>query len=428
MRMRTGKTRVALGYCYGSKCKRILVVAPLSAVPGWEKEYKLITFGLPLVDLTTRGSVKDKAFKLKQTRDAIVLINYESYWRKPLRDQILKWTPDAVILDEAHRIRHRGARQSRYAHTLGERDHVRVKLALTGTPVTNGLQDIWSIYRFLDRSTFGTYLEFENEYIIKGGFEGREIKGYKNEDKAEQIIADSSYQWEGSFPVPEDVAIPVRLTPGTQKVYKELAKKAITEVVNAQGESRVVVARIVLTLLIRLQQISCGFVRDVGEDLIEISQEKGEAAIDLITDALAGHEKVIVFCRFLHDLDLLQRLAPKHWRVGRMDGAADKKKIRADFEAGKLDVIFAQTRTASLGVDFSNASVGIFFSVSHSLDEFIQAKARMDGYNQQKNVIFYHLIATPTDEQIYKALKSKTRIAERLTDLHYAFELLGGKE
>ena len=437
MRMRTGKTRVALSYAALERCERVLVVAPVSAIPGWESEFAIVQQNLrepwpvTLIDVSAGSVTKRKALiqdLIRNKEPAVVLVNWDVYWREPLRTWLLKWEPDAVILDESHRIRHRGSRRARFAHIISTKPHVRVCLALSGTPITNGTQDAWSVMRPIAPQLFGTFADFERQYLIMGGFRGKQIMGSKNEDDLHDKIDRLSFKWEGRFPEPTDVVVPVTLSAKTRKAYDTLKRKSIVELNDAQGKPRTVVATIVLTLILRLQQVTCGFTVDVTEQKIELGDEKARVAIDLIENAVANKERVIVFCRFSHDLDLLERMMPKDVRHDRIDGSRSSTQRRdtiAALHAGNLDVIIAQTKSASLGVDFTPANVGIFYSAGFSLDEFIQAKARMDGYNQSKSVAFYHLLATNTvDQDIYAALQAKTQIAQRVTDLSYALNLI----
>lgn len=421
-----GKTRVALAYTIERDCRRVLVVLPLSVASVWSRECALIGYPLPIVDLTY-GSVKERSERLRAAHDGIVLVNYESYWREPLRSAIEKWYPDAVLLDEAHRVRHRGSRQARFAHLLGKRTFVRVRLALSGTPITNGLEDAWSLLKFIDPSVWPTWQEFERRHLIINPWY-RGIEGYQNVPECEAKIASRSFQWDSDLPAPPDVRIDVRLEPKTLRVYNELRKQAIVELQNAAGETRVVLARIALTLLMRLQQVTSGFAREVDGEDVPIGTEKADATIDLIHDAIAEKRRVVVFARFLHDLNLLeQRLSGV--RVGRIDGSIPvqaRAQMIANFDAGLLDVMLVQTRAGSLGIDLASASVAIFYSVGYSLDEFLQAKGRLSGALRQRHpVTFYHMIATGTiDEQVYQALLDKTQLAQRVTDLNYALKLL----
>ena len=430
MEMGTGKTRVSLIWTAYKQCRRVLVVCPISVVGVWEREARLIGYELPVIDLTAAGSIKERAAFLRKTDSALILINYESYWRRPLRDVILAWQPDCVILDEAHRIRHRQSRHSRFAHVLRDKG-IPNRLALTGTPIVNGLQDVWSLYRFIDPRVFGErYSDFALTYIRMGGFRNMQIRGYLNVPEANAKIAATSYQAKKRADLPErqDIVVPIKLSPETRRAYTTLRDQAIARVRDTEGEERIVLARIVLTLLIRLQQITSGFVRDESDDdPVTISTEKVDATVDLINDAVAQGLKVVVFARFLHDVDSIRDRLSTSIRsavfTGRQTGRV-RKQIEQDFHQGKYDVIVSQIKAASLGIDLTPANIAIFTSVSFSLDDFLQAKDRLHRPGQTRPVSYYLLIAEDTvDEKVYDALRNKMSIASRVTSLTYALDL-----
>lgn len=432
MEMGTGKTRTALAYADGAGARRVLVVCPLSVAGVWELECRDVGYSLPVVDLTEQDSLAKRAALLKCTGDALVVINYESYWREPLRKAILDWRPDTVILDEGHRIRHRGARQSRFAHALADQPFVTRRLLLTGTPITNGLQDAWSLYRFIDASVFGKrFVDFQNAYLMLGGWQGRQIVDYRNVGIARQRIDASSYQCKKRGLLGRrDQPIPVRLDSETLRVYAELKRRAMVEVADANGQPTTVVARIALTLLLRLQQLTSGFLRDVGADIVEVGDDKGRRAVELITDAIDGGERVVLFARFLHDIELVRSLLPPSVRVAIIQGGVpirERKRIMAAFKAGEYDVVLGQIKTASEGIDLTAASVAIFMSVGYSLHEFLQAKDRIHRIGQTRDVLYYHLLAARTvDVRVYRDLQAKINIAGRLTSLTYALDLFSG--
>lgn len=430
MEMRLGKTRAALVYTEFRKCRRVLVVCPSIAIGVWDDECAEIGYGLPVIDLTSAGTIKERAAKLRATGDAIVLINYESYWRPPLRGAIEKWGLDAVILDEGQRIRHRGSRHSVFAHRLSTALNVPIRLLLTGTPSNNGLQDMFSLYKFINPRVFGTdYADFTAQYLIMGGYARREVKGYRQVERATALISATSYQASATHAhQQEDIRVPVKLS--DPSLYETLRKAAVAEIETLRGEKRQVIARTVLTLLLRLQQTTSGFVRPADDGPTEtVSTEKLDAAKELVADSLAAGRKVVIFVRFLHDMESLQSAFGPHVRVATLVGGQTvktRRQILDDFRDGKFDVVVAQIKVASVGIDLSTASVGIFYSVTFSLDEFLQAKARLLGRNQIRDVTYYHIVAKGTvDEKIYKALSAKIHIGSLITDLRYSLDLVG---
>ena len=104
----------------------------------------------------------------------VFTINYESTWRDGIFDALDEYDADLIIADESQRIKTHDAEQSKALHRLG--DKARYKMILSGTPVQNEAIDIFSQYRFLDPSIFGTnFYAFRGRYCEMGGFNRKQI-------------------------------------------------------------------------------------------------------------------------------------------------------------------------------------------------------------------------------------------------------------
>lgn len=439
MEMGTGKTRVALTYAEREHFHRVLIVCPISVSSVWEQE--IVKLGLDvLVRNLTSASIVQRTEMLNfyreqqavEHRPLYIIVNYESFWRMPLREQLQKWRPDLVILDEAHRIKGRSTRQSKFAHSLTA--IVQARVALSGTPVTNGLQDLYSIYRFIDPLVFGTrYADFESRYVKKGGFQGYQIVGYYNEEEIAQKVRDTAFQISKAealdLPERTDTVIPVKLSAKTRAKYMEVKKNAIAEI---EGEDEngipkrgVVLARIVLTTILRLQQITNGFVTtDTGETVI-MSDEKLSICKELTSDAVEEGHQVVIFCRFLKDIARLSDAIPESATIhGSVPQPERARRLKA-FQEGNIKVLICQIQVASLGIDLTASDIGIFYSTGFSLADFLQSRDRLHRHGQTKKVTYYHLLGERTvDHQVYEALQSKQQIASKVVNLDYARSLL----
>lgn len=440
MEMGVGKTRVALSYCERQQFQKVLIVSPISVAAIWQEEVRKVGIDATVLNLTS-GSIAERCQKINFYREDLaayndkplyIILNYESYWRSPLKEAILRWQPDCVILDEAHRIKGRTTRQSKFAHTLGSR--VDSRLALTGTPVTNGLQDLFSIYRFIDPYVFGTrWIDFETRYLKMGGFQGYSIVGYRNEEEAARKVRQTAFQISKAealdLPERTDVTVPVPLSYSTQQKYDEFKIHAIAEI-EGEGEDGlpkrgVVLARIVLSSILRLQQIANGFtVTEFGETIL-LSEEKIDTCRELVQDALEQGQQVVVFCRFLKDISRLAvRLPHSETIYGEVKEQERAARILR-FREGKTKVLICQIQVASLGIDLTAASIAIFYSTGFSLTDFVQARDRLHRIGQRKPVTYYHLLASDTvDEKVMAALQAKTQIAAKIVDLDYSRQLL----
>ena len=99
----------------------------------------------------------------------MAVINYEAVWRDYILPELFDWAPDMVIADESQRIKSHDAAQSIAMHRLGDR--AAYKMILSGTPIQNSAIDLYSQFRFLDPTVFGSnFYAFRNRYARMGGF------------------------------------------------------------------------------------------------------------------------------------------------------------------------------------------------------------------------------------------------------------------
>ena len=433
MEMGTGKTRVTIETASRIRsCRRILVVLPLSAAGVWRREIRKWAPEARSVT-TTRSSIKLRALRVKHLRErnparrVYLLVGYESFWREPLRRQILRWEPDMIVYDEAHRLKSWRTRQSKFAHSLAAKNNKihtpRFILPLTGTPMPNGPQDAFSIFKAFDPSVLGTrYSNFEATYIKKGGYMGYQIVGYKNQRELQDKIALHSFRITKAealdLPPQVDVVIPVELSRKGRYYYEKMAKDAIVQIDEASSRGTAL-GRIVLSQELRLQQIASGFVRveEKGE-IVTFDTSKRDALKDLLSDVLLSEECAVVFCRFRRDVEnacaVARELKADTFRLdGTVSQSTREKYIRqfSNHYSDRPAVLVAQIQVAALSIDLTAAHVGIFYSRNWSYLDYDQARSRLHRHGQEHKVTYYHLIATNTiDEKIQKKLANKEEV------------------
>lgn len=436
MDMGTGKTRVAIDTAFSrSDCYRVLVVCPKAVVGVWRENLQKFALDHNWVCWDLRkGTVKAKAEDLKKwlktpASKQFVIVNYDSIWRVPMGDLILRSKFNMVVLDESHRAKAAGSKVSKYLAMLGKR--TRYKMCLSGTPMANSPLDVYGQYRFLDPTIFGTnhYL-FLQEYAVMGGPDLKFIVGFKNQRRLNEKFSSLAYTCKM-----EDVADKIKLPeclPPTQrmvgipakdrKTMKELAKEFVAEC----GSGHVVVNNVLVSLL-RMQQICSGFcmtresVFDT-EKTQELNTAKEDELFDILSD-LSPLSSVVVFCVFRHDLRAIERSARKAKRdyfelSGSENTLDDWKKVDGA-------VIGVQIQAGSEGVDMTKANHAIYFSIPHSLAMYNQSKARLYRPGQTRPVAFTHLIAEETiDEALYKSLLKKEDVIESIKSGTFDFGYL----
>jgi len=418
MEQGTGKTLSAIavaGYRFQQKqVKRLLVVCPLSVISVWHNEFfKHANFPYRMVDLSKKDdNVRANLLSVGPSdRLWVAVINYESVWRCP--ELLMKWNPDMVIADESQKIKNAHAKQSKALHSFNT---VKYRMILSGTPVTQNPLDIWSQYKFLNPDIFGKrFRKFRDQYATMGGYGGYEIIGYKHLDelanKAHSIAFRITKAEALDLPPTVDQSIEVELSAETRAVYNQMEKNFLIELEN----DKTITAPIVLTKLLRLQQLTGGFVPDDDKVIHMYDSAKLEALKELLDD-LPHQKKVVIFARFVPEVKAIEKLVEKLKRksVSLYGEVKDRGGLIESFQNDPTVTIFiAQIQTGGLGITLTAADTVIFYSTTFSFADYDQAKARVHRIGQSRSVTYIHLVTKNTvDEDVLDSLRTKGDMAD----------------
>lgn len=416
-----GKSATALAVADAARARRILIACPLSVVRVWPREIaRHLAEPWDVLALDGAGGVKRKAAdaaafldRVSRERPSVVVVNHESLWREPFRSLALRTLWDLLVVDEAHRAKAPGGKLSRFLAELGLRCPRR--LALTGTPMPHSPLDVYAQCRAIDRSVFGTsFARFRARYALMGGFQGHQVIGYQHLDELARRLATVAHQARKAdvLDLPPEVRAErtCSLGPEARRIYDALAEEFYAEV--ERGEVTVSNA---LVKLLRLAQITGGTIRLDDGTLRGVSQAKEDLLEDVLEDV---SEPVVVFARFVSDLDAIARVSE---RLGRVYGEVSGR--RKDLDEARypasVSVLGVQIQAGGVGVDLTRAAVGIFYSCGYSLGEYLQACARLHRPGQDRSVTLLHLIAEDTiDRQVYEALARREQVVETILALH----------
>ena len=145
-----------------------------------------------LRDRGWKGTKKEYVGKSK-TPLMIHLLNYET--ARILEPQLRRMKIQGLIIDESQRVKSRNAQVSKAIYRVTRKCDSR--LLMSGTPVGKGHEDPFMQYKIMDSDIFGEdYRDFEERYIRKGGYMGKEIVGYQHVSELQRIVADTSYRVE----------------------------------------------------------------------------------------------------------------------------------------------------------------------------------------------------------------------------------------
>lgn len=424
MEQGTGKTLSAIAiathrYLKG-QMRKLLIIAPKSVLPEWARQFEEHT------DLSYEAHVvegkKDKKVRLIKDWDPqrnlkVLVINYESVWR--LEKELLKWAPDMVICDESQKIKNARAKQSKSVTKIGSK--AKYRLILTGTPVTQNPLDFFSQYKFLDPSIFGNnFVQFRDRYAVMGGFNNYQVIRFQNLEELAEKAHSIAYRVtkEEALDLPEEVHqnLYAELEPEAEKRYREMEEDSVLKL---EGET--VTAPIVLTQLMKLQQIAGGFIKTEEGTVVQVSNAKLNILKEAIEDlVLTYNKKVVIFARFIPEIEAISEMLTKmkirhHTLTG---GTKNRGELIRDFQNNSNTKVFViNPKAGGTGITLTAADTAIFYSKDYSLEAYLQAMARIHRIGQKNKVTYIHILAKGTvDEAVTERLNNKQDLANLVVD------------
>jgi SNF2 family DNA or RNA helicase len=305
-------------------------------------------------------------------------------------------------------------------HRIGAKAGYR--LLLTGTVITNKALDVFSQFKFLNPAVFGpSFYAFRGRYFTMTGY-GNHTPVLKRSMEADLMRRLHSISFRATkaecldLPETMDIIRHVELEPAAARVYRDLVRDSYAELGKAE-----VTATNILTRLLRLSQVTGGFVSDdSGAPPQRISTAKQDALSDIIDEALHEGKKIVVIARFLPEIAAIRTLLDKQGiEYACITGEIKAREVEvARFQKDPHTQVFiGQVATAGLGITLTAASTMIFYSLDYSMSNFEQAKARIHRVGQIEKCTYIFLVAKGTvDQKALKALRSKADLARTLVD------------
>ena len=419
------------GYRLG-KLKRVLIVAPTSVCAVWPAEFN----SYAAFPFTVKVLLGTKAQRLKDLDDLrrfpyphlkVAVINYESTWREGIFEALDDFDPDMIICDESQRIKTHDAEQSKAMHQLG--DKARYKMILSGTPVQNEAVDIFSQYRFLDPTIFGTnFYAFRGRYAVMGGFNRKQIVQYRDLDQLIRKEHSIAYRVtkDEALDLPEQTFENryISLSTKERNLYDRIRRDSFAEL----SDGGTITATTVLTKLLRLQQFTGGFL--VEDDAVKpqlVSTGKLDALSDILEDyVIEGKKKLVIFARFIPEVHEIERLTGKLLTKHGMKAVAIygdiKKEDRGDivqqFQTDPATMVFiGQIDTAGTGITLTAADTCVYYSVNFNFATYSQSLSRIHRIGQRHPCTYIHLVVENTvDTMILRSLGKKEDLAKTVVD------------
>lgn len=416
--MGTGKSRAVVEYIAKHRPARSVIVCPKSVVGVWPREFeKYVDTSTIKICPMDSGTTKQKTESIKAVNgDCVVfVINYESIWRAPLGNWFKKKVWDLIVCDEIHRIKAPGGVQSRFMGQLGTRAVKRV--GLTGTPMPHSPLDIYAQYRFLDPEIYGySNTAFKSRYAVYkpisvGGNTIQKVVGFKDQSDLQEKFFRIAMRVRKAdvIDLPDQLHVDriVQLSAKAMKAYEGVKEEFISEI-----EDGTITAANALVKIIRMQQITSGWVKTDDKRMVRVDSSKQDSFADLLEDI--GDEPIAVFCNFHASLNQVKEAAEKAKKPYKeLSGRTND--IGSYWEASKGEVLGVQIQSGGVGIDLTQCCTVVYWDQTHNLGNFDQSLARVHRPGQTKHVTYHHLIAERTiDRDIQKALERRMDVIEEI--------------
>lgn len=372
---------------------------------------------------------------------------------------------DVAIADESQKIKTPKAKRTKAFLYLAL--NAKRKYILSGTPITNTPFDIFSQALFLHPHFFASQTAFKEYFVdVIRRDKWEDIRGLKKEkvDEFKALINGISFivkKQDVLKDLPEKIFMTrdVVLSKTTTNLYLQLENQFVVEaegivkkIESGEIEERqaVIYAQNILSRMMKLNQLTSGFLKESDEDgggIIEVGKEKIDTLLEILEEL--GEKPVVVWANFIYEIDrIVDVLRKRKYEVAKIYGAtknSDRGKIIDDFQAGHYQILVANPATLATGVTLTRASDAIYFSLNFRLEDFLQSQDRIHRIGQEaKSVNYYVLLSrlnpevVPSkerqkmtiDRKIYQALKQKKKISDDIVSFVKTFleELKDSKE
>jgi superfamily II DNA or RNA helicase len=389
--MGLGKTLQVIAVLKG----RSLVVCPKSVLYNWAAEIARFRPSLRVAVFHGSSRAVDAEADVTLTTYAVLRLDAGA---------LASETWDAVVLDEAQAIKNESSQTARAAFTL----RGRFRVAVSGTPVENRLEELWSVMHFANPGLLGGRSDFQERYgapIAAGDPRAAarlrsKIRPFVLRRMKRDVLPE--------LPPRTDQVLSIELDDRERAVYDAVRVATKADLAERLGRGEGVLAA--LEALLRLRQASCHSALVPGQEAETSS--KVEAVVEALSDAAADGHKALVFSQWTSLLDLVEpRLAAAGIAFSRLDGGTrDRASVVDAFqkEAGP-PVMLVSLKAGGTGLNLTAADHVFLLDPWWNPAVEDQAADRAHRIGQERPVMVYRLVAKETVEERILALQERKR-------------------
>jgi len=402
-----------------------LLVCPTSVLGNWEREVK--KFGPTLKVLVHHGDkrAKGKAFASEIKGKDLIITSYALVFRDAKEFQGIKW--QGLVLDEAQNIKNSEAKQSQAVRQI----EASFRIALTGTPVENRLQELWSILEFLNPGYLGPRNFFQRRFAIP-------IEKYGDRESLQTLRSlvrpfilrrlKTDKEIIQDLPEKQEMTVFCGLAAQQAVLYQKIVEESIVELESAEGIQR---RGMILALLVKLKQL-CNHPALVKAEAkpkeLEIkTQESGklQRLVEMLEEVIAEGDRALIFTQFAEWGKLLKPHLEQH--LGRevlfLYGGIRQQQREEMIDRFQHDpqgppIMILSLKAGGTGLNLTRATHVFHYDRWWNPAVENQATDRVFRIGQTRNVQVHKFVCTGTlEEKIHDMIESKKALAEQVVSV-----------
>lgn len=391
---------------------RSIVICPTSLVYNWKEEFA--KFNPHLKVLPVDGTPMQRKKLLTDLKNFDIIITSYSLLQKDIdiyKPEVFAY----AILDEAQHIKNRGTRNAKSVKMI-QATH---KLILTGTPIENSLDELWSLFDFLMPGLLSSYDRFVERYI-RHPTQGQG----KNLDTLRQkaspfILRRMKKDVLSDLPPVSHILYHCHLSEVQRELYQSYAASAreeLSQLVKREGFHKVQIH--VLATLTRLKQICCHPAIFAKEEAESGDSAKYDMLLELLQTLIEGKHKTVIFSQYARMLNIIrQDLNKLRINFEYLDGTSKNRLgiVKKFNEDPNISVFLVSLKAGGSGLNLVGADTVIHYDMWWNPAVENQATDRVHRIGQQNSVSSYKLITLNTiEEKILELQQRKSGLVKQV--------------
>lgn len=375
-----------------------MIICPSSLVENWKREaakfvpdFKVIT-----MNCQARNEIWQQISQYDLVVASYAVIRLDA-------DQIKNLKFSYLILDEAQHIKNPNTANAQYCKAI-RADH---KLVLTGTPLENSSDDLWSIFDFLHPGLLGNFSSFHRYYSDLAG------NPHLQEDLAARVTPFILRRTKANvcqeLPPKQEYTVFCELDPLQRELYDKILTEGRMHLDKlAKTDSRANFE--VLTALLRLRQVCCHPALLPDNNGKDIPAAKFELLKEMIHQHIDSGKKMLLFSQFTSLLALLRKwLDSENIRYEYLDGSTRNRQDHVDSfnQTPEIPIFLLSLKAGGTGLNLTSADTVIIYDPWWNPAVELQAADRTHRIGQTKPVSSIKLLVKDTIEEKILALQDR---------------------